>query len=230
MSVLVDGKLFIGKSTKPEYLELRFANRHGLITGATGTGKTVTLQGLAEGFSAAGVPVFAADIKGDLSGIAAIGEQKDFLVKRAGEVGLGDAWSPKAFPVDFLGCVRRRRPSHPRHRARHGPPPPLAHAGTQRGAGGRAQHRLPGGCRREMPVVDLKDLRAILNNVSERSKELQAKYGNVAATSVGSIQRRLLVLEEQGAERFFGEPSLDITDFMRLAPDGARCDQSTGRR
>ena len=88
-SVLQDGKIFIGKSTKPEYLELRFANRHGLITGATGTGKTVTLQVLAEGFSAAGVPVFASDIKGDLSGIAAVGEPKDFLVKRAAEVSLG---------------------------------------------------------------------------------------------------------------------------------------------
>jgi DNA helicase HerA-like ATPase len=91
-SVIQDGKIFIGKSVKPEYLELRFANRHGLITGATGTGKTVTLQGLAEGFSAAGVPVFAADIKGDLSGIAAVGEPKDFLVKRAAEVGLGSDW------------------------------------------------------------------------------------------------------------------------------------------
>ncbi len=99
--VLQDGKIFVGRSIKPEYLELRLANRHGLITGATGTGKTVTLQVLAEGFSAAGVPVFAADIKGDLSGIAAVGEPKDFLVKRAGEVGLGDAYKNRAYPTIF---------------------------------------------------------------------------------------------------------------------------------
>ena len=99
-SVLQDGKIFVGKSVKPEYLDLRLANRHGLITGATGTGKTVTLQILAEGFSNAGVPVFAADIKGDLSGVAAVGEPKDFLVKRAQEIGL-DGYQNQAFPSVF---------------------------------------------------------------------------------------------------------------------------------
>ena len=97
-SVFQDGKIFIGKSVKPEYLDLKLANRHGLITGATGTGKTVTLQVLAEGFSDAGVPVFAADIKGDLSGIGAVGEAKDFIVKRAAEVGLGGGYQNKAYP------------------------------------------------------------------------------------------------------------------------------------
>ena len=100
-SPLQDGKIFLGKSVKPEYLDLRLANRHGLITGATGTGKTVTLQVLAEGFSAAGVPVFAADIKGDLSGIAAAGEPKDFLVKRAAEVGLDGEYRNAASPAVF---------------------------------------------------------------------------------------------------------------------------------
>ncbi len=99
-SLIQDGKIFVGKSVKPEYLDLRLANRHGLITGATGTGKTVTLQILAEGFSNAGVPVFAADIKGDLSGIAAVGEPKDFLVKRAQEIGLAD-YRNQAFPSVF---------------------------------------------------------------------------------------------------------------------------------
>ncbi len=99
-SVIQDGKIFIGASGKPEYLDLRLANRHGLITGATGTGKTVTLQVLAEGFSSAGVPVFASDIKGDLSGIAAVGEPKDFLVKRAHDIGL-EPYSNQAFPSVF---------------------------------------------------------------------------------------------------------------------------------
>ena len=96
----VEGKLFVGKSTKPEYLTLKLANRHGLITGATGTGKTVTLQILAEAFSNAGVPVFAADVKGDLAGIAAKGEPKDGLVKRAEEIGL-DPYVNEAFPTIF---------------------------------------------------------------------------------------------------------------------------------
>src|SRR5688500_2435599 len=97
--MLQDGKIFIGKSTKPEYLDLRLANRHGLITGATGTGKTVSLQVLAEGFSNAGVPVFAADIKGDLSGIAAPGNGKQALVDRARKIGID--YAPDRFPVVF---------------------------------------------------------------------------------------------------------------------------------
>jgi DNA helicase HerA-like ATPase len=97
--IFQEDKIFVGKSGKPEYLTLKLANRHGLVTGATGTGKTVTLQVLAEGFSRAGVPVFAADIKGDLSGIAAVGEPKDFLVKRAEEVGF--KYQPDEFPVVF---------------------------------------------------------------------------------------------------------------------------------
>src|SRR5215475_13062101 len=95
----VDGKIFVGQSVKPEYLTLHYANRHGLVTGATGTGKTVTLQVLAEGLSRAGVPVFAADIKGDLSGVAAVGEAKDAIVKRAKEMGFD--YQPDEYPVVF---------------------------------------------------------------------------------------------------------------------------------
>jgi hypothetical protein len=219
-SVLLDGKIFIGKSTKPEYLELRFANRHGLITGATGTGKTVTLQGLAEGFSAAGVPVFAADIKGDLSGIAAVGEPKDFLVKRAEEVGLGSDWKQRAYPTIFWDVFGKE--GHP-IRATVADMGPLLLARmlelneVQEGVLNIA-FRVAAD--EKIDVIDLDDLRAIITNVAERGKELVQKYGNVATTSVGSIQRRLLVLEEQGAAQFFGEPALDIKDFMRIAPDG----------
>ena len=111
-------KIFIGKGEEPAWLTLALANRHGLVTGATGTGKTVSLQVMAEGFARAGVPVFAADIKGDLSGISEVGEPKDFIVKRAGEMGL----DLPARPVldDLLGRVRRAGPSGARHRHRNG--------------------------------------------------------------------------------------------------------------
>src|SRR3954468_7293183 len=98
--MLLDDRIFLGVSTKPEYLLLKYGNRHGLVTGATGTGKTVTLQGLAEGFSRAGVPVFLADVKGDLAGLAAMGEQKDFLVARAKQIGFDD-WQNDKFPAIF---------------------------------------------------------------------------------------------------------------------------------
>ncbi|PPC88500.1 MAG: ATPase [Hyphomicrobium sp.] len=217
--MLQDGKIFVGKSGKPEYLDLKLANRHGLITGATGTGKTVTLQVLAEGFSSAGVPVFASDIKGDLSGIAAIGEPKDFLVKRAGEVQLTD-YSNQAYPSIFWDVFGQQ--GHP-IRATVADMGPLLLSRllelneVQEGVLNVA-FRIASD--EKMPLVDLQDLRALMVNISERGKTLTTKYGNVAATSVGSIQRRLLVLEEQGAQHFFGEPALDIMDFIRLAPDG----------
>ena len=219
-SVLQDGKIFIGKSTKPEYLELRFANRHGLITGATGTGKTVTLQGLAEGFSAAGVPVFAADIKGDLSGLAAVGDPKDFLVKRAEEVGLGADWKQRAYPTIFWDVFGKE--GHPIRTTVLDMGPLLLSRMLELNEvqEGVLNIAFRVAADEQIAVLDLKDLRSIIANVAERGKELVQQYGNVATTSVGAIQRRLLVLEEQGADQFFGEPSLDIRDFMRIAPDG----------
>ena len=217
--MLQDGKIFVGKSVKPEYLDLKLANRHGLITGATGTGKTVTLQVLAEGFSDAGVPVFAADIKGDLSGIANKGEPKDFLIKRAEEVGLAD-YENKAYPTVFWDVFGEQ--GHP-VRATVADMGPLLLARmlelneVQEGVLNIA-FRVAAD--EEMPLYNLADLRAIIGNVAERAKELTAKYGNVATTSVGAIQRRLLVLEEQGANLFFGEPELQITDFLRTTNDG----------
>ena len=219
-SVLQDGKIFVGKSVKPEYLDLRLANRHGLITGATGTGKTVTLQVLAEGFSAAGVPVFAADIKGDLSGIAAIGEPKDFLVKRAGEVGLDGDYGHRAYPSIFWDVFGEQ--GHPIRATVQDMGPLLLSRLLELNEvqEGVLNIAFRVAADEHLPILDLKDLRSLMNNISERSKEIGAKYGNVAATSVGSIQRRFLVLEEQGANQFFGEPALDIMDFLRVAPDG----------
>src|SRR5690606_12937292 len=220
-----NGKIFVGKSSKPEYLDLKLANRHGLITGATGTGKTVTLQILAEGFSDAGVPVCAADIKGDLSGIAAKGEPKDFILKRVEEVGL-EGYENKPYPTIFWDVFGEK--GHPVRATVEDMGPLLlsrmlelneVQEGVLNIAFRVAADEVAAG-HKQFLLLDLKDLRSVLNYVAENAKEISTKYGNVAATSVGAIQRRLLVLEEQGANQFFGEPELEITDFLRTTNDG----------
>lgn len=209
-TLLEEGMIFLGKSAAgAECLELKLANRHGLVTGATGTGKTVSLQVMAEGFSAAGVPVFAADIKGDLSGISAMGEKKDGLVKRAKEIGLDD-WSNTSFPTVFWDLFGEQ--GHPiRATVQEMGPLLLSRLmelnETQEGV---LNIIFRVAADEKMPLLDLKDLRALANDVGQRGKSLMTKYGNVSAISVGAIQRRLLVLEEQGAANFFGEPALDI--------------------
>ena len=218
-SLMQEGKIFLGRSVEPEYLELKLANRHGLITGATGTGKTVSLQVLAEGFSDAGVPVFAADIKGDLSGIAEPGSKKDGLVKRAKEIGLDD-WANTAYPTVFWDLFGEQ--GHPiRATVQEMGPLLLSRLlelnETQEGV---LNILFRVAADENLPLLDLKDLRSMANDIGQRGKSLMTKYGNVAAISVGAIQRRLLVLEEQGANNFFGEPALDIRDFMKTASDG----------
>ena len=219
-SLLEEGKIFLGKSAAgAECLELKLANRHGLVTGATGTGKTVSLQVMAEGFSAAGVSVFAADIKGDLSGISTVGEKKDGLAKRAKEIGLDD-WSNTSFPTVFWDLFGEQ--GHP-IRATVLEMGPLLLSRlmelneTQEGV---LNIIFRVAADEKLPLLDLKDLRALANDVGQRGKSLITKYGNVSAVSVGAIQRRLLVLEEQGAGNFFGEPALDINDFLKKGSDG----------
>jgi DNA double-strand break repair helicase HerA and related ATPase len=218
-TLIQEGQIFLGRSVEPEYLELKLANRHGLVTGATGTGKTVSLQVMAEGFSDAGVPVFASDIKGDLSGISQEGTKKDPLAKRAKDIGLND-WSNKAYPTVFWDLFGEM--GHP-IRATVQDMGPLLLARllelneTQEGV---LNIMFRVAADEGLPLLDLKDLRSMANDVGQRSKDLMAKYGNAAAISIGAIQRRLLVLEEQGAGNFFGEPALDINDFIRAAPDG----------
>src|SRR5215211_4018906 len=217
--VLDDGKtIFVGKGEKPEYLTLTLANRHGLVTGATGTGKTVTLQVLAEGFSNAGVPVFAADIKGDLSGVAQAGEGKEVFRKRAKEVGI--EYQPDRFPVVFWDVFGEA--GHP-IRATVSEIGPLLLArllelnDVQEGILNIAFRVADDN---QLPVIDLKDLRALLNFVAENDKEIGAKYGNITKASVSAMQRQLLMLENQGADTFLGEPALDLRDFMRTDRDG----------
>lgn len=215
-----------GRDMVPEVIELKLANRHGLVTGATGTGKTVTLQVLAEGFSAAGVPVFAADIKGDLAGIAATGSQKPILVKRAEEIGLGGRYGNCAFPVAFWDLFGEN--GHPVRTTIEDMGPLLLSrllelSEPQEGVLNiafrwAADERKAGD--ESMRILDLKDLRAVVDEMGRRAGELRNTYGNIAPATVGVLQRRLLVLEQQGAAHFFGEPALDILDFVKLAPDG----------
>jgi DNA helicase HerA-like ATPase len=209
----LDG-IVVGKSTKYEVLDLKFGNRHGLVTGATGTGKTVTLQVMAEGFSAKGVPVFAADIKGDLSGVSQPGEAKPAFVDRC--KGMGLTYQPDEFPAVFWDVFGKQ--GHP-IRATISEMGPLLLArlfqlnDTQEGVLNIA-FRIAD--EQGLALLDLKDLRAVLALIAENAAELQRTYGNVSAATVGTIQRQLLVLENQGANSFFSEPALDIEDFMKV--------------
>ncbi|MBO9395965.1 DUF853 family protein [Shimia sp. R9_2] len=223
----MDGKIFLGGGG-PDYgekqeLSLKNANRHGLIAGATGTGKTVTLQILAEGFSAAGVPVFLSDVKGDLSGLAASGSPEAKLhgafTSRAEKIGL-ESYSYKAFPVTFWDLFGAQ--GHPvRTTVAEMGPLLLARlmelSEAQEGILNIA-FRLAD--EQGLPLLDLKDLQALLVWVGENRVELALRYGNISVNSIGAIQRRLLVLENQGANKLFGEPALDLSDLMRVDAEG----------
>ncbi len=211
--------VFIGEGGGPRRLDLKYANRHGLIAGATGTGKTVTLQILTEGFSKAGVPVFLADVKGDLAGLSRPGDFNEFLVDRAATLGLSP-YEPEAFPVCFWdlhgeqGCPIRATVSEmgPLMLSRL-----LDLNDTQEGVLTLAFRVADD---EGLLLLDLKDLRALLIEIAGRTRELSAAYGHVSRASIGAIQRRLLSLKEQGGERFFGEPALDLADFMRTDTSG----------
>ncbi len=217
--MLLDDRIFLGVSTKPEYLLLKYGNRHGLITGATGTGKTVTLQGIAEGFSRAGVPVFLADVKGDLAGMAMQGDPKDWIVKRAKDIGFDD-WSADVFPAIFWDLFGKA--GHP-VRATISEMGPLLLSrilnlnDTQEGVLNVAFKFADDN---GLLLLDLKDLRALLVEVESRSSELSATYGNIAMATIGAVQRALLVLEQQGGANFFGEKALEISDLMRVSTNG----------
>jgi DNA helicase HerA-like ATPase len=224
---MTDGAIFVGGGgtdhAAAQSLLLKYGNRHGLIAGATGTGKTVSLQILAEGFSAAGVPVFLSDVKGDISGLAAAGSpdhplhQK--LVDRAAKIGLAD-FAYAAFPVTFWDMFGEK--GHPvRTTVSEMGPLLLARllelSEAQEGILNIA-FRLAD--EEGLPLLDLKDLQALLVWLGENAEALTLRYGNVTAASVGSIQRRLIVLENQGAAQFFGEPALALSDMIATTPGG----------
>lgn len=224
--MLQEGSLYLGTSRNPddslnkaEYLALKYGNRHGIVTGATGTGKTVTLQVLAESFSEAGVPVFASDIKGDLSGIAAMGEPKDWITQRATQIGFTD-YAPAEFPVIFWDLYGEKGHRVRTTVAEMGPLllSRLMNASeAQEGALNIAFKIADEG---GLPLMDLKDLQALLTYMAEHATELSSQFGLISKASIATLQRGLLILEQQGAENFFGEPALKVTDIMRTTNDG----------
>ncbi|MGY2908196.1 helicase HerA-like domain-containing protein [Bradyrhizobium sp. URHC0002] len=228
-----DEKIFIGKGEETVWLALALANRHGLVTGATGTGKTVSLQVMAEGFARAGVPVFAADIKGDLSGISEVGEGKDFILKRAKEMGLD--FQPDQFSTVFWDVFGEQ--GHP-VRATVTEMGPLLLSrmldlnDVQEGVLNVAFRVAD---ENGLTLIDMKDLRSLLDAIAPAGgkkgpdaeedeladiRKAAQSFGNVSKATVGTIQRQLLVLENQGAAKFFGEPALTLKDFMKTDSDG----------
>ena len=217
--MLQGDRIWIGQGENPCYLLLNQANRHGLIAGASGTGKTVTLKVLAEGFSQAGVPVFMADVKGDVTGMCQAGEDTENIAKRVTKFGI-EGWSLRGCPTriwDMLGGT--------------GIPVRI----TVSDMGPTLLSRLLGLTEVQegvlnivfrvaddagMLLIDLKDLRAMLNYVGEHAKEYEMEYGRVSSQSIGAILRALIAVEDQGGDIFFGEPDLDLSDWFACAADG----------
>jgi DNA double-strand break repair helicase HerA and related ATPase len=210
--------LYIG-GPAPQYLLLNRANRHGLITGATGTGKTVTLQVLAEGFSRAGVPVFAADIKGDLSGLSQAGASKPFIAERIAALGLKD-FSFEAAPCVYWDIFGKS--GHPLRStiSEMGPLLLARILELSEAQEGVLNIAFKVADDEGLLLLDLKDLQALLTHIAENADQLTTRYGNVAKATVGTIQRSLLTLENQGGAALFGEPALELADFLRTDLSG----------
>ena len=224
--MLTEGGIFVGGGgdgyAVPQELLLRYANRHGLVAGATGTGKTVTLQILAEGFSKAGVPVFMADVKGDLSGIAVAGaathKLHEAFMKRSATIGFDLQY--QAFPTVFWDLFGEQ--GHPIRTtvSEMGPLLLSRLMGLTEAQEGVLNVAFRVADEEGLPLLDLKDLQSMLVWIGQNASDLALRYGNVATATVGAIQRALLVLENQGATKFFGEPALDLSDMMHVGADG----------
>ncbi|MDX2235558.1 MAG: helicase HerA-like domain-containing protein [Hyphomonadaceae bacterium] len=217
---MADKTFLIGKSPEgPVALTLKRANRHGLIAGATGTGKTVTLQTMAEAFSHAGVAVFAADVKGDLSGIAAPGDMHERWVKRAAEVGV-ENYTALAAPVVFWDVYGQQ--GHPVRTtvSEMGPLMLSRILDLSEAQDGALTIAFKMADEMGLLLLDLKDLRSVLTHVAENAEEIGKKYGLVSAQTIAAMQRKLLQLEMDGADAFFGEPALELADMIRTTADG----------
>ena len=217
--MLQDDKIWMAQGENPCYLLLNQANRHGLIAGASGTGKTVTLKVMAEGFSQAGVPVFMADVKGDVTGMCQAGVDSENMQKRIAKFGL-EGFSYQGCPTRFWdmnggdGVPVRITISD------MGPTLLARLLGLTEVQEGVLNIVFRIADDKQMLLIDLKDLRAMLGYVSEHAKEYTTTYGNVSAQSVGAIQRALLAVEDQGGDVFFGEPALDLNDWFACDEKG----------
>ena len=214
-----EGKIWLATGDERVYLEPSMCNRHGIIAGATGTGKTVTLKVIAESFSAMGVPVFLADIKGDVSGMCVPGVETKHIRRSIDSMGLGD-FNYTSYPVRFFDVYGKL--GHPvRTTISDMGPELLARLlglnETQEGVL-RIVFRIADD--RGLLLIDFKDLRSMLQHVGDNANEYKLTYGNIAAQSVGAIQRALLALEDEGGDIFFGEPALDIKDWFDWDADG----------
>lgn len=215
-----DKRLYVAHGQEgPICLCGKMANRHGLIAGATGTGKTVTLQVLAETFSQAGVPCFMADMKGDLSGVSQTGQMSGFIEKRCAEFGIENP-PFQGSPVCFYDVFGEQ--GHPMRTT-------ISNMGPELLSRLMELNEVQAGVmtilfkvadERGLLLLDLKDLRSMLTYIADHATELSKKYGNVSTASVGAIQRALLTLENQGADKFFGEPAFDIMDLLQCRADG----------
>ncbi len=213
------GKGITDAASAQVFLLLRYGNRHGLVAGATGTGKTVSLLVMAEGFSRLGVPVFMADVKGDVAGLAMAGQASDRIAQRNAQIGVAD-WKSEASPVVFWDIYGTS--GHPvRTTVSEMGPTLLARIldlnDTQEGV---LEVVFKMADDNGLLLLDLDDLRALLNHCAENRADISAKYGLISTASVGAIQRGLLQIEQQGGDRFFGEPALDLADFMRQDMSG----------
>ena len=212
-------KILVGKSDNKELgILLDKANRHGLITGASGSGKTITLKVMAESFSDAGVPVFLADVKGDLAGCAEIGEANENITSRLEKLGIKD-FDFKSYPVRFWDLYGEY--GHPIRTkvSEVGPEILSIMLGLSEAQEGVLAICFKIAKDEGLELIDLKDLRSALQYIGDNRKDYITKYGNITTQSIGVIQRSLLTLENQGAENFFGEPALDIKDFIRRDED-----------
>ena len=216
-----DGKIYLAKTGEKElYLLPGMANRHGLIAGATGTGKTVTMKVMAESFSEMGVPVFLADVKGDLSGMCMPGVDSPNMQERITRFGLEEDFEYRAYPTRFWDIFGET--GHPVRVTVSSMGPTLFARllGLTEIQTGVLNIVFRVADDHGLLLLDLKDLRAMLQFVGDNRAEFTTMYGNVSAASVGAIQRALLAFEEEGGEQFFGEPELDIRDWMRTGREG----------
>lgn len=213
--MLVENKLLIGKTEEGAELAIlpQMANRHGLITGASGSGKTITLKVMAESFADAGVPVFLADVKGDLAGTAVKGEITEAIQKRLDKISVKN-FEAKSFPVRFWDLFGTE--GHPLRATVEsvGSEVLSIMLGLSEAQEGNLAIAFAIAKDENLALIDLKDLRAVLQYVSENKDKYSTKYGNITTQSIGVIQRSLLTLENQGADHFFGQPALDINDFF----------------